>query len=53
MHWCAVMGTRYTLNHLNSTGDMSSRNTTVIVTACLVSAVPRSPLAHNDLLTDI
>ncbi|KAK4247435.1 hypothetical protein C7999DRAFT_41207 [Corynascus novoguineensis] len=27
MHWCAVMGTKYTLVH--------SRNTTVIVTACL------------------
>ncbi|EAQ91785.1 hypothetical protein CHGG_00020 [Chaetomium globosum CBS 148.51] len=35
MHWCAVMGTRYTLIHVNSNSDNSSRNTTVIVTACL------------------
>ncbi|KAH6844491.1 hypothetical protein B0I37DRAFT_313036 [Chaetomium sp. MPI-CAGE-AT-0009] len=35
MHWCAVMGTRYTLTHVNSNSDNSSRNTTVIVTACL------------------
>ncbi|KAG7284587.1 hypothetical protein NEMBOFW57_010965 [Staphylotrichum longicolle] len=35
MHWCAVMGTRYTLKHVNSNSDISSRNTTVIVTACL------------------
>ncbi|KAK4153769.1 hypothetical protein C8A00DRAFT_15022 [Chaetomidium leptoderma] len=35
MHWCAVMGTRYTLTHVNSNSDISSRNTTVIVTACL------------------
>jgi NO-binding membrane sensor protein with MHYT domain len=53
MHWCAVMGTRYTLTHVNSTGDMSSRNTTVIVTACLVSTAPRSRLVQNDLLTRI
>jgi len=37
MHWCAVMGTRYTLRHVNSNSDVSSRNMTVIVTACLVS----------------
>lgn len=37
MHWCAVMGTRYTLTHLDSSSDANSRNTTVIVTACLVS----------------
>jgi NO-binding membrane sensor protein with MHYT domain len=37
MHWCAVMGTRFTLVHVNSNRDLSSRNTTVIVTACLVS----------------
>lgn len=36
MHWCAVMGTRYTLTRVNSNADISSRNTTVIVTACLV-----------------
>ncbi|KAK4141468.1 uncharacterized protein C8A04DRAFT_14059 [Dichotomopilus funicola] len=35
MHWCAVMGTQYTLLHVGSTNDTSSRNTTVIVTACL------------------
>lgn len=36
MHWCGVMGTKYTLVHVNSTSDLSSRNTTVIVTSCLV-----------------
>ncbi|KAJ4286353.1 hypothetical protein N0V88_008059 [Collariella sp. IMI 366227] len=30
MHWCGVMGTKYTLVHVNSTSDLSSRNTTVI-----------------------
>ncbi|KAK4038646.1 hypothetical protein C8A01DRAFT_47780 [Parachaetomium inaequale] len=35
MHWCAVMGTRYTLTYVGSSSDISSRNTTVIVTACL------------------
>lgn len=44
MHWCAVMGTRYTLKHVNSNSDISSRNTTVIVTACLVSAPLPFPL---------
>ena len=44
MHWCAVMGTRYTLRHINSTSDVGSRNTTVIVTACLVgSPLPLIP----------
>jgi NO-binding membrane sensor protein with MHYT domain len=37
MHWCAVMGTMYTLTRVHSTGGVDSRNTTVIVTACLVS----------------
>jgi len=36
MHWCAVMGTRYTLLHVHSSSDVTSRNTTVLVTACLV-----------------
>ncbi|KAK4119781.1 hypothetical protein N657DRAFT_626081 [Parathielavia appendiculata] len=35
MHWCAVAGTRFTLLHVNATSDLRSRNTTVIVTACL------------------
>ncbi|AEO67430.1 uncharacterized protein THITE_2144801 [Thermothielavioides terrestris NRRL 8126] len=35
MHWCAVMGTRFTLMRVNLNADTSSRNTTVIVTACL------------------
>ncbi|KAL2262602.1 hypothetical protein VTK26DRAFT_736 [Humicola hyalothermophila] len=35
MHWCAVMGTRYTLKRVNSIKDADSRNTTAIVTACL------------------
>ncbi|KAL2129413.1 hypothetical protein VTI74DRAFT_7824 [Chaetomium olivicolor] len=47
MHWCAVMGTRYTLVHINSNSDISSRNTTVIVTACLsfVACVAMAGLA--------
>ncbi|KAL1838820.1 hypothetical protein VTJ49DRAFT_2177 [Mycothermus thermophilus] len=35
MHWCAVMGTRYRLLHINSDVGAAARNTTVIVTACL------------------
>ncbi|KAL2267976.1 hypothetical protein VTJ83DRAFT_2822 [Remersonia thermophila] len=35
MHWCAVMGTRYRLLHINSGVGAAARNTTVIVTACL------------------
>ncbi|KAK4235834.1 hypothetical protein C8A03DRAFT_36313 [Achaetomium macrosporum] len=35
MHWCAVMGTKWTLIHLTSYSDIRSRNRTVIVTACL------------------
>jgi NO-binding membrane sensor protein with MHYT domain len=43
MHWCAVMGTSWTLIHLTSNSDFSSRNKTVIVTACLVSATLGNP----------
>ena len=50
MHWCAVMGTRYTLKHVNSNSDLSSRNTTVIVTACLVCH-PHILAACRQLLT--
>ncbi|KAL2179664.1 uncharacterized protein P884DRAFT_194653 [Thermothelomyces heterothallicus CBS 202.75] len=36
MHWCAVIGTSYTLLHVDTAmSDIGSRNTTVIVTACL------------------
>ncbi|KAK4096399.1 hypothetical protein N658DRAFT_501627 [Parathielavia hyrcaniae] len=35
MHWCAAAGTRFTLLHVNASSDLRSRNTTVIVTACL------------------
>jgi len=45
MHWCAVMGTKYTLVHVDtSISDLESRNTTVIVTACLVSDAPLTSL---------
>lgn len=38
MHWCAALGTRYTLISAPSGGDHdSSRNTTVIAVLCLVS----------------
>lgn len=46
MHWCAVMGTRYTLTRVHSTSETTSRNTTVIVTACLVSPPPL-PRGHS------
>ncbi|KAK3319482.1 hypothetical protein B0T19DRAFT_388288 [Cercophora scortea] len=35
MHWCAALGTTFQLVHLNSISDNTSRNTTVIVVACL------------------
>ncbi|KAK3690563.1 hypothetical protein B0T22DRAFT_463879 [Podospora appendiculata] len=35
MHWCAALGTSFRLVHLNSASDNASRNTTVIVVACL------------------
>ncbi|KAH7018850.1 hypothetical protein EDB80DRAFT_818840 [Ilyonectria destructans] len=36
MHWCAALGTRYTLRHVHiSTDGETSRNTTVIAVICL------------------
>jgi MHYT domain (predicted integral membrane sensor domain) len=43
MHWCAVMGTNYTLIHLDPRSDLKSRNTTVIVTAVLVGIILTGP----------
>ncbi|KAL6406147.1 putative MHYT domain signaling protein [Ilyonectria robusta] len=38
MHWCAALGTRYTLRHVHISADgETSRNTTVIAVICLVS----------------
>ena len=36
MHWCAAVGTRYTLLHAYSSGNEMSRDATVIVVICLV-----------------
>lgn len=45
MHWCAVMGTTYTLVQVDmAISDLSSRNRTVIVTAFLVSTAFLLPL---------
>ncbi|KAH7016077.1 uncharacterized protein B0I36DRAFT_395903 [Microdochium trichocladiopsis] len=36
MHWCAALGTRYTLRHVPDSGESNaSRNTTVIAVVCL------------------
>ncbi|KAH7009259.1 uncharacterized protein B0I36DRAFT_60818 [Microdochium trichocladiopsis] len=36
MHWCAALGTRYTLRHVPASGESNaSRNTTVIALVCL------------------
>jgi NO-binding membrane sensor protein with MHYT domain len=38
MHWCAALGTRYTLRYVHDSSDGgTSRNTTVIAVICLVS----------------
>jgi NO-binding membrane sensor protein with MHYT domain len=39
MHWCAAMGTSYTLLHLNPIGNTGSRDVTVAVVICLVSRI--------------
>lgn len=49
MHWCAVLGTKFTLMHLNSSHTLDSRNRTVIVTACLVSNAPFTKLLPHQL----
>jgi NO-binding membrane sensor protein with MHYT domain len=37
MHWCAALGTRYTLLVVNEVGEYGPRNTTSVVISCLVS----------------
>ncbi len=40
MHWCAAMGTKYRLVHLEYAAGPNSRNIPVIIISCLVRAPP-------------